>query len=45
MKTVDGRKDSAKPILETLNKQEINRFQFKVNNGLITDKDKQKIIR
>ena len=45
MKTMDGRRDSAKHILSTLNRQEIQRFKYKVSDGTIKEQDKRKIIQ
>lgn len=41
---MDGRRNSAHNILETLNKQEIYRYKYKVANGTISESDRKKII-
>ena len=43
MKTMDGSRNSAKPLLDALNKQEIEKYQYKVSNGTILDEEVQKI--
>lgn len=45
MKTMDGRRDSAKHILDALNKQEVQRYKYQVSDGTIEDKEKNKIIQ
>lgn len=44
MKTMDGSRDSAKKILDTLNKQNIQTYKYKVSDGTIKPNDVKKII-